>query len=148
MKTREIKATDRDKQQAPDYEWIFSALEPRGMIVTVRASCAIDAYQTAENTHPGVQWAYINRRECRCHDRIDCAYAWDVCTVCGRQAQRFDMGMFPAVDGMGPLVCGPCYRCSLGLTLSDAVAQVADVRGLGIAAGDFVFGDVPPERRS
>jgi len=106
----------RSAIEAPGYNWIIVSREPCGKTVTCRAPSDVGALRTVEPEYPDVQWADVYRRECACHDRIDCGYSYDICTACKRPARCMEMGMFPAADGMGPLVCGPCYRFSLGLT--------------------------------
>jgi hypothetical protein len=131
--------TERERQrtQVPGYEWIVVSHQPWGVTVTCRAPSESGAYRVAEAEHPGVQWAYVSRRECHCHDRIDCRYAHELCAACERPAQHIDMGTLPVpgIGMAGPRVCGLCYRLSHGLTLADLRARVAQVRGPGATVG-------------
>jgi hypothetical protein len=132
--------TERERQRAavPGYEWIVVSHRPWGVTVTCRAPSESGAYRVAEAEHPGVQWAYASRRECYCHDRLDCRYAYDVCAACERPAQQIDMGTLPVpgIGMAGPRVCGHCYRLSHGLTLAELRARVAEVRGPGATTGE------------
>jgi len=117
--------------------WILVSDEPRGITVTCQAIRVADACLVAQKQHPGVQWTHVIRRECYCHDRIDCGSAYDVCTACGRPAQNLDMGLQPMPDGApGRLVCGLCYRFSIGLPFGEQRARVAEICGPSIAAGN------------
>lgn len=123
----------RKKQQAgPGYEWIVVSHEPRGVTVTCKAPNEPGAYQIAEAKHPGVRWAYVTRRECACHNRLDCCRGYDVCAACERPAQRLDMGTLPGSSGAR--VCVFCYRFSQGRTFDELRAFVADARGPGMTA--------------
>lgn len=133
------RTTERERQRAavPGYEWVVVSHAPRGVTVTCRAPSESGAYRVAETEYPGVQWAYVSRRECRCHDRLDCAYAYDVCPACERPAQSLDMGTMPGPNGVtGARVCGFCYRLSHGLTFTEVRARVAELRGPGVTADE------------
>lgn len=103
---------DRQQEMTPSYEWIVVSHQPWGITVTCRAPSEAGAYRVAETEHPGVQWAFVSRRECYCHNRLDCRYAYDVCTTCGRPTQLIDTGWLPRLGSCGARVCGLCFRLS------------------------------------
>lgn len=132
--------TERERQRVrvPGYEWIVVSHAPNGVTVTCRAPSESGAYRVAEAEYPGVQWAFVSRRECHCHGRLDCSYAYDVCAACERPAQQLDMGTLPVpgIGMAGPRVCGHCYRLSHGITLVELRARVAEARGPGVTADE------------
>lgn len=131
--------TERERQRAmvPGYEWIVVSHAPRGVTVACRAPTEAGAYRVAEAEYPGVRWAFVSRRECYCHERLDCRYGYDVCAACERPAQHIDMGTMPAPHGLaGPRLCGLCYRLSLGLTFTELRATIAEMRGPGVTADE------------
>lgn len=131
-KARGALERQRQRMQVPGYEWVVVSHEPRGITVTCQAPSESGAYRVAEAEYPGVNWAYAGRRECGCHDRLDCRYAYDVCAACEHPAQNIDMGTLPGPYGLpGARVCGLCYRISLGITFTELRARVAEIRGPG-----------------
>jgi hypothetical protein len=136
--------TERERQRAatPGYEWIVASHEPRGVTVTCRAPSEAGAYRVAEAEYPGVRWAYVSRRECYCHERIDCRYAHDVCAACEHSTQNIDMGTMAAPHGFaGPRLCTHCMWASYGRTFAELRELVANVRGPGIAPNNKKDGD-------